>query len=107
MAKHSFPCRGPDRRAQRGVLCRLCLPACEIGCGSEPPMAWNGSTTRSSDGPGWCASSKNREACLRLATALCAEQSDECVIGKRYLDTGELRQWQRDRAPNEVALAAI
>lgn len=49
----------------------------------------------------------NREACLRLATALCAEQSEEWVTGKRYLDIGELRQWQRDRAPKEVALAAI
>jgi transposase-like protein len=48
----------------------------------------------------------NREACLRLATALCAEQSEEWVTGKRYLDIGELRQWQRDRAPKEVTLAA-
>jgi transposase-like protein len=49
----------------------------------------------------------NREACLRLATALCAEQSDDWVTGKRYLDISELRQWQRDRAPQEVALAVV
>ena len=49
----------------------------------------------------------NRDACLRLAIALCAEQSDEWVTGKRYLDISELRQWQRDRAPKEVALTAV
>jgi putative transposase len=50
----------------------------------------------------------NREACLRLATALCAEQSDDWVTGKRYLDIGELRQWQRDHAPTEeVTLTAV
>jgi putative transposase len=49
----------------------------------------------------------NREACLRLATALCAEHSDEWVTGKRYLDIGELRQWQRDHAPKEVTLTAV
>ena len=49
----------------------------------------------------------NREACVRLATALCAEQSDEWVTGKRYLDISELRQWQRDRVPQEVALTAV
>jgi putative transposase len=49
----------------------------------------------------------NREACLRLATALCAEQSDDWVTGKRYLDISELRQWQRDHLPQEVALTAV
>ncbi len=39
----------------------------------------------------------NREACLRLATSLCAEQSDEWVTGKRYLD--ESRHWQHDHLP--------
>lgn len=29
-------------------------------------------------------------ACLRLVTALCVEQSDECVSGRRYLDPDEL-----------------
>lgn len=32
----------------------------------------------------------NRAACLRLVTALCAEQSDEWVSGRRYLDVAEL-----------------
>ncbi len=49
----------------------------------------------------------NREACLRLATALCAEQSEDWVTGHRYLDISELRQWQRDHAPKEVALTAV
>jgi putative transposase len=34
----------------------------------------------------------NREACLRLVTALCAEQSEEWVTGRRYLDMEELRE---------------
>jgi putative transposase len=49
----------------------------------------------------------NREACLRLATALCAEQSEEWVTGKRYLDISELRQWRREHASKEVALAVV
>jgi transposase-like protein len=50
----------------------------------------------------------NRAACLRLATALCAEQSEDWVTGKRYLDIGDLRQWQRDHAAEkEVTLAAV
>jgi putative transposase len=49
----------------------------------------------------------NRDACLRLATALCAEQSDDWVTGKQYLDISELRQWQRDRTPREVGLTAV
>jgi transposase-like protein len=32
----------------------------------------------------------NRAACLRLVTALCAEQSDAWVSGRRYLDLAEL-----------------
>ena len=32
----------------------------------------------------------NRAACLRLVTALCAEQSDAWVSGRRYLDVAEL-----------------
>lgn len=31
----------------------------------------------------------NREACLRLVTALCMEQSEEWLSGRRYLDLGE------------------
>jgi len=49
----------------------------------------------------------NREACLRLATALSGEQSEDWITGHRYLDISELRQWQRDHAPQEVALTAI
>jgi len=32
----------------------------------------------------------NAEACLRLVTALCVEQSDEWVSGRRYLDLSDL-----------------
>lgn len=49
----------------------------------------------------------NREACLRLASALFAEQSEDWVTGHRYPDISELRQWQRDHAPKEVALTAV
>jgi putative transposase len=48
----------------------------------------------------------NRQACLRLSTALCAEQSDEWITGPRYLDIAELRQWQREHQPKEVQRAA-
>jgi putative transposase len=34
----------------------------------------------------------NTAACLRLVSALCAEQSDEWVSGRRYLDMGELAE---------------
>lgn len=36
----------------------------------------------------------NREACLRLVTALCVEQSEEWVSGKRYLDVSLLEEAQ-------------
>jgi putative transposase len=36
----------------------------------------------------------NREACLRLVTALCVEQSEEWVSGRRYLDMGNLAALQ-------------
>lgn len=39
----------------------------------------------------------NREACLRMVTALCAEQSDEWVSGNRYLDMEQLRQWEAEK----------
>ena len=38
----------------------------------------------------------NREACLRLVTALAAEQSDEWVSGRRYLDVGLLTAAHHD-----------
>ena len=37
----------------------------------------------------------NREACLRLVTALCVEHSEEWVTGRRYLYWEEL--WERRR----------
>jgi hypothetical protein len=42
----------------------------------------------------------NREACLRLVTSLCVEQSEEWVTGRRYLDIGELQE--RRRGEREV-----
>jgi transposase-like protein len=47
----------------------------------------------------------NPQACLRLVTALCAEQSEEWVTGRRYLDMQELEEqrWQ-ERGAEEVAL---
>jgi transposase-like protein len=32
----------------------------------------------------------NREACLRLVTALCMEQSEDWLSGRRYLDMADL-----------------
>lgn len=47
----------------------------------------------------------NREACLRLVTALCVEQSEEWVTGRRYLDIEELRESRREgHQSEEVAL---
>jgi putative transposase len=37
----------------------------------------------------------NREACLRLVTALAVEQSEEWITGRRYLDMEELREHGR------------
>jgi putative transposase len=47
----------------------------------------------------------NREACLRLVTALCVEHSEEWVTGRRYLDMEELRESRREgHHSEEVAL---
>ncbi len=47
----------------------------------------------------------NREACLRLVTALAVEQSEEWVTGRRYLDMEELRERRREgQKSEEVAL---
>ncbi len=50
----------------------------------------------------------NREACLRLVTALAAEQSEEWVTGRRYLDMRELEEQrlreEAERGAKEVAL---
>jgi putative transposase len=39
----------------------------------------------------------NRQACLRLVTALAVEQSEEWLTGRRYLDMGELEEDRRAR----------
>lgn len=48
----------------------------------------------------------NREACLRLVTALAVEQSEEWLTGRRYLDMGELEEHccQEQLATKGVAL---
>lgn len=48
----------------------------------------------------------NREACLRLVTALAVEQSEEWLTGRRYLDMRELEEQRRqeERGTEEVAL---
>lgn len=48
----------------------------------------------------------NREACLRLVSALAVEQSEEWLTGRRYLDMEELREHRRlrDSEAEEVTL---
>jgi putative transposase len=47
----------------------------------------------------------NREACLRLVTALALEQSEEWLTGRRYLDMEELSGHRsKKREGKEVAL---
>jgi putative transposase len=47
----------------------------------------------------------NRESCLRLVGALLAEQSEEWMTGRRYLDMRELREYRpEDREVEEVVL---
>ena len=47
----------------------------------------------------------NRQACLRLVTALAVEQSEEWITGKRYLDMRELEEHPREeREAKEAAL---
>jgi transposase-like protein len=38
----------------------------------------------------------NREACLRLVTALAIEHSEEWVTGRRYLDMRELEEHRQE-----------
>jgi transposase-like protein len=38
----------------------------------------------------------NREACLRLVSALAVEQSEEWVTGRRYLDMGDLEEQRHE-----------
>jgi putative transposase len=48
----------------------------------------------------------NREACLRLVSALAVEQSEEWLTGRRYLDMGELNdhRWEKPQAAEGVVL---
>ena len=43
----------------------------------------------------------NREACLRLVTALAVEHSEEWVTGRRYLDMDELNEHRREKPQAE------
>jgi putative transposase len=38
----------------------------------------------------------NRQACLRLVSALCVEHSEDWETGRRYLDMGELEEQRRE-----------
>lgn len=49
----------------------------------------------------------NREACLRLVTALCAEQSDEWVTGISYLNMEELKEQEETRNQKARELQVI
>ncbi len=49
----------------------------------------------------------DRESCLRLVTALAAEQSDEWVSGKRYLNMEELVETESGNAAFDRELVAI
>ena len=46
----------------------------------------------------------NREACLRLASALAVEHSEEWVTGRRYLDMRELKDHRPEKRPAEEAV---
>jgi transposase-like protein len=47
----------------------------------------------------------NREACLRLVTALAVETSEEWLTGRRYLNMGELEEHRRaERQAKEVMI---
>jgi len=49
----------------------------------------------------------NRESCLRLVSALAAEQSDEWVSGKCYLNMEELVDSEAERATATCDLVAV
>ncbi|MCL4309883.1 MAG: transposase, partial [Actinobacteria bacterium] len=49
----------------------------------------------------------NRESCLRLVTALAAEQSDEWVSGKRYLNMEELDDAEAESVIHARELIAV
>jgi putative transposase len=48
----------------------------------------------------------NREACLRLVTALAVEQAEEWLTGRRYVNMEELREYRRveEREAEEAML---
>ena len=46
----------------------------------------------------------NREACLRLVTALAIEQREEWVTGRRYLDIQELEEYRCQKRQAEGAM---
>ena len=52
----------------------------------------------------------NPEACLRLVTALCVEQSEEWLAGRIYLDMRKLdtldAETTSDDQPQETSMAA-
>jgi putative transposase len=45
----------------------------------------------------------NREACLRLVTAVAVERSEEWVTGRRYLDMEELKEHRSKEREEEEA----
>jgi putative transposase len=47
----------------------------------------------------------NKQACLRLVTALAVEQSEEWLTGRRYLDMEELRELRYRECESEEAIA--
>jgi putative transposase len=49
----------------------------------------------------------NREACLRLVTALAVEQSEEWVTGRRYLDMRELEEQRRHEEQQAEGVALM
>jgi putative transposase len=48
----------------------------------------------------------NREACLRLVTALAVEQSEEWVTGRRYLDMEQLNERHSEEGAREEVILA-
>ena len=46
----------------------------------------------------------NREACLRLVTAIAVEQSEEWLTGRRYLDMEELKEWRSEARESEEVM---
>ena len=46
----------------------------------------------------------NKQACLRLVTALAVEQSEEWLTGRRYLDMEELREMRYRECESEETI---